>query len=363
MNTANEPARTFRWSRPAALGLATLFALCAVLAVSFAYSRTSAPDFLSYWAAGRLTFEGHPALAYDIARHHAVEGQISNSVGMLPFPYPPPFLLVVLPFGIAPMWIAFAAWIAITLGLYVAASWRMIDVRFALAQAAAAANFIVGQNGFLTSAIFIRGTALLATRPLLAGATLGLLFFKPQLALLLPIALIAGREWRAIGGGILCTVALGLLGLLLFGAASYRGFLAMLPQFTLWLNAGRWSWGELASIFAFLRFFGVPHTPAFIVHATIAIAAAAMTAHAWATKSARRIPILAASTLLASPYLFTYDGLLLVLPMAGLMRQESRRIFLTVWILSLLPVIAYFRPFPNTIPIAAMLALWTLRKR
>ena len=97
-----------------------------------------------------------------------------------------------------------------------------------------------------------------------------------------------------------------------------------------------------------------------MVHSAIALAAAAVTAWAWALKLDHRVPVLAAATLLVAPYLFTYDGLLLTLPLAWLWRREGTAMTLAVWMFSLLPVISYFRPFPNTIPIAAMLALGTL---
>jgi hypothetical protein len=255
------------------------------------------------------------------------------------------------------------AWIVITAAVYLAATRKMIDVRFALAQAAAAANFIVGQNGFLICAIFIRGTALLTSRPFVGGIVLGLLSLKPQLALLVPIALLAGREWRAIAGGALCSLFLAAVGLLLLGTASYEGFIAMIGHFSQWLGAGRWRWGEIASIYAMLRFFGVQQALALAIHFLVALVAAVMTGYAWATKSDRRVAILAASTLLASPYVFTYDGLLLVMPMAHLLRQGKDRAFGLIWLLSLLPVIGYFRPFPNTIPFAAMISLWALHSR
>jgi alpha-1,2-mannosyltransferase len=346
----------------AALAIATLFVLCAAAAVAFASSGTLVADFLSYWAAGKLALGGHPASAYDIARHHAVEAQAVSGAGLLPFAYPPPFLLALVPFGLLRFWIALAAWIAISAGLYVAIARRTIEPRFSIAQAGAAANFITGQNGFLTSAIFIGGTNLLAARPFVAGAILGLLCFKPQLAILLPVALLAGREWRAIAGGVVSCIALLAIGLVLFGADSYRGFFSQLPLFAHALSAGRWPWGKLASSYAMLRALGVPDTPAMLIHAAVALGAAALTARAWALKLEQRVPILAAATLLVTPYLFTYDALLLTVPLAWMLRQEMSRLFVAVWLLSLVPVVAYFTPFPNTIPIAAVVALWALHR-
>lgn len=352
-----------RLLRLVAIAIATVFVLCAFTEFHFAFTGTIAPDFVSYWAAGRMMFEGHPTLAYDIAAHRSVEQRIFPTVGYLPFVYPPSFLLVLLPFGMAPFSIAFAGWIAITAVLYIASARRLIETRFALSQAAAAANFIVGQNGFLTSAIFIRGTTLLQSRPLVGGAILGLLSLKPQLALLLPVALLAGREWRAIAGGILCSLLLAALALLVMGTGPYQGFLSMIGHFSDWLSAGRWRWGEIASVYAALRFFGVQQSLALGIHVSVAIFVAVVTGHAWASRSDRRIPILAAATLLASPYVFTYDALLLVMPMAYLREQGENRAFGLIWVLSLMPVIGYFRPFPNTIPLAAMLCLWALHRR
>ena len=347
------------WYRLLALAIATAFVLCGIAAVVIAYRGAVASDFLSFWAAGRMAAHGEAAAVYDIARHHAAEMQAVPAVHVLPFPYPPFVLALFAPLGLLPYWVAFGLWIAITALVYLLAARRWIAARFSLAQAAAGANFITGQNGFLASGIFIGGASLIASRPFIGGAILGLLAFKPQLALLLPVALIAGREWRAILGGIVSSLALLGLGLLLFGASSYAAFLAILPDFTAWLGAGRWPWGELASTFALLRWVGLSDRAALLVHGAIALGAAALTARAWALKLDERIPILAAATLLVPPYLFTYDALLLTLPLAALLRQRGA-LLVPVWVLSLLPAIAYLRPFPNTIPLAAMLALWAL---
>ena len=360
MSAAADKETGRRFLRIAAFAIAGLFVACAVIAVALARSRTLVPDFVDFWAAGRLTAAGHAASAYNVAVHHAVEAQAVPDVGTLPFPYPPFVLPFLAPFGLLPLWIGLGAWLVITIGLYLVQVRRLFPARFALAQAAGGANFITGQNGFLTSAIFIGGTNLLARSPFVAGAVLGLLCFKPQLAILLPVALLAGREWRAIAGGVLSALLLVGVGLLLYGTSAYRGFFANLPQYSQWLAAGRWPWGELASVFALLRYFGVAQGPALVVHSGIALAAAAVTAWAWALKLDHRVPVLAAATLLVAPYLFTYDGLLLTLPLAWLWRREGTAMTLAVWMFSLLPVISYFRPFPNTIPIAAMLALGTL---
>ena len=69
--------------------------------------------------------------------------------------------------------------------------------RRAAARAGAPAVFINavgGQNGTWTAALFGGGLSLLERRPLLAGGLLGLLSYKLQLGLLIPVALLAGRH-------------------------------------------------------------------------------------------------------------------------------------------------------------------------
>jgi hypothetical protein len=91
----------------------------------------------------------------------------------------------------------------------------------------------------------------------------------------------------------------------------------------------------------------------------VAIAAAIVTWQSWRTRHAQRGPILAAATVLMSPYLLTYDTVLLVVPMLALWHAERWRALGLVWLLALLPAIIYFLPpgIPNTAPLAAIACL------
>ncbi len=319
-------------------------------------------DFLSYWAAGRLVSLGHAASAYDINIHHAVEEAAVRVGGWLPFAYPPPFLIIVWPFSLMPFAVGFAVWIAATATFYVLTARTIAAIELPYAHPAVLANAMTGQNGFLTSGLFIAGTSLLGTRPFTAGAVLGLLVIKPQLALLLPFALLAGREWRAIGGAALSSVVLVAAALLLFGAGAYRGFLDALPIFTGYLRNG-WPPNELATPYAFFRFFGAQHAAAMALHCLIAAAVAAVTLRAWWEDADYRVPMLAAASLLMTPYALPYDSLLLIVPVAWLF--ERRRLawaIALVWVLCALPVAHYFGFYngPDTIPLAALLCIWAV---
>lgn len=354
----------WRWFRAAAIGFAIAFLIVFAKATWINFIEPRTIDFVSFWAAARLAIGGYAPLAFDVNVHRQVEATVVSLYGLLPFPYPPPFLLLLLPFGIPPFWLAFPLWVIATGAVYVFASRRMSAPTFALAQPAVFLNAIQGQNGLLTSGIFMLAADRLATAPFLAGTIWGLLVMKPQLALLLPVALIAGREWKAIAGGALSAVVVSLAALFVLGTDAYKGFFHILPLYGHWMSIGEWPWPKLASPFAMLRYFDVPQPAALLIHAAIAVAAGSLTWRAWARGAAERVPILAAATLLVSPYSLTYDSLLLLVPLAWLMKQKRDPYVIAIAWLLLLPVGLFNGPYhgPNTVPVVCILCLWALHR-
>ena len=358
-----DPGSPFRWHRTTATGMAILFVIIAGWTSWILYSERQAADFLSYWAAAKLVLDGTPANAYDIAAHRAVELTVAPVKGLLPFPYPPPFLLLVVPFGLLSFALATASWLMLTGGLYVAAARRTAPLPYSLAHPAALANILIGQNGFLTASLFIGGTALLDRRPFLGGLTLGLMIIKPQLALLLPVIVLAARMWSAMAGAIISAATVSLLALAVLGPESFVGFWRILPVYAGAMAENKWPWYEFASPFAFLRWFDVPQGIALSVHGVIATAAAALVWWSWRSAIPQRVPMLAAATMLVPPYIFTYDALLLVVPLAWFIRRQEHPVLVALlWMLCLLPVASYFEFYtgPNSIPVAAIICLLVL---
>ncbi len=354
------PKPGLRWAWASVTGVGLLFLALSIQAWVRNFSEPNITDYLSYWAAGKLALAGDPAAAFDVAKHRAMEFTVSPFKGLLPFPYPPPFLLIVTPFSLFPYLWGFLAWVSITLALYLAVARRVIDVPYALAHPSVLMNGLIGQNGFLTAAIFTGGVTLLRSRPLLAGAILGTLVIKPQLALLLPVAVIAARLWPAIAGAIATSAALALVSLALFGTGVFTGFLEMLPLYSELMRQDKWPWNEFISVFAFLRYLGFDQTVALTVHAVIAAGAAVLTWVAWSRDWDGQVPVLAAATLLIPPYLLTYDALLMVIPIGYWLRQQPRPYLAgAIWLLCFLPIAHYLNLYrgPNTVPLAAMITL------
>ena len=347
----------------AALAATALFGFAAVLSVCVYYLYAPDVDFVSFWAAGHLALGGYPSLAYDAHAHRAVEQTVAQMDGLMPFSYPPPFLFFVSAFAWAPYSIAYLLWLSATCGLYWAATKYFTPPRFAFAHPAAIVNAMIGQNGFLTSGLFLFGISRVAATPFTAGLILGVLVIKPQLGILIPVALLAGRQWRAIGGAAFSSLTLLVAAALVFGLDSYRGFFAMTQQLAAFMAADRWDWAHQASIFGFFRFIGMPQPFALAAQAIVATTATVLTWRAWARQSEQRGAILAAATLLVPPYVFTYDSLLLVLPFTILLKDERRPWRPAIlWLCMLAPLAGYFGlyPGPNTMPVAAALSLWWL---
>ena len=347
-------ARQFRWIRAVSIAISILFFCYAAYGIWLKRTDPAGIDFVSFWAAGHLTLNHQPWAAYDIVTHRALEKTVSQMTGLMPFPYPPPFLLFVTPFALLPVWASCAAWIAATAAIYFAAFRRIAPWPFTFAHAANFSNALIGQNGMLTSAMFAGGFELLERRPWLAGAILGLLVIKPQLAVLIPVALLAGRQWTAIMGAALSSLGLLAFAFLIFGEETYRAFFAIIgPQAS--LVDGRIPWQKIASLFGALRTMGVPATPALAIHAAVAVAAGAATWLAWSRRLSTRIPIVAAASLLVSPYLFNHDSLLLMIPIGWLIVQQRRP--WTVVLLWGISVLAVTGIGPNPTPLAAIIAI------
>lgn len=347
----------FRWLRPVAVALSILLFAYAGMAAWKNYSEPPGVDFVSFWAAGHLTIEGQPDDSYKLAEHRNAELLTGRFEGLVPFPYPPPYLLLMAPFGALPFWAAFPLWVALLCTLFFLVFRRLVPRPYIFAHPAALPNVLVGQNGMLTASIFFAGLSLLGRREWLAGAILGGLVIKPQLGLLIPVALVAGRYWRAFAGAALSALLLLVTALVTFGAETYRAFFAMIPEQAAFLS-GQIPWPKVASLYGALRTLAVPESVAMALHAGLALVAAVLTWLAWVRRYDTRIPLLAAASLLISPYLFTYDSLLLLIPIGWLIvRRERPWLVILLWTLSF---VALFAKVPNPTAIAAAIALWVM---
>ena len=345
-------------------------------------------DFASFYAAGSLVLDGRAGDVYDMAAHYVREQQIFGAgtphYGWL---YPPIFLLVAAPLALMPYLWALAVWQLSTFALYLAViagvvarmpmrSKVMIGPTWLPVAAGFPAVFINlghGQNGFLSAGLF--GAALLAlpARPILSGVLFGLLAYKPQLALVMPFALLAGGQWRAVVAAGITVMALVGLTALIFGGDLWLAFAASTETSRkLLLEQGDVGFEKLQSVFAAVRLWGGGVPLAYAVQGAVSAAVIGGTAWAWRSACDRdlKAALLIVATLLASPHVLDYDLVILALAiaftvsagLAGGFRDYEVSLLAAVWIVPLLSrSVAGFTAVP--VGLLAMLAFYVFALR
>jgi hypothetical protein len=296
--------------------------------------RPTTTDFASFYAAGKLAAAGTASLAYDQAAHQAAEWAATTpGIEYQFFFYPPVFLLLAAPLSRLPYLVAFAVFEAATLLLYLAAlrpilgatGWRWLVP--ALGFPAVFWTLGLGQNAFLSAALFAIGTRLLDRRPGLAGLAFGALIFKPHLGLLIPVALLAGRHWRAIAGAAAGSAGLVLLSWTLFGTSAWAAFFPTFFASFATFATDRIELAGRITVFASARLLGASTAFAYGAQALCGIAAAAAMATLFWRRAALPIRAMAllAATLLALPVLLLYDLMLLAVAGAWLLADARER--------------------------------------
>jgi hypothetical protein len=288
-------------------------------------------DFVGFWTASQLTLQGRAADAYSVAAHwDAQRALFGADVAYTAFFYPPPYLLICLPLAALPYFASLAVW----LGATGAAYWRVlrafagahIEAIAILAFPAFLVNAGHGQNGFLSAALIGGGALWLDKRPIVAGLCFGALVYKPQLAVMMPIALLAARRWTTLAAAAVTALALVAASYLAWGDAVWRAFLAAAPLARASLERNFVGDEKLQSVFAAVRLLHGPLTLAYALQALTALAAAAALfwLHRRRFRSAAEGPAMVAATLLASPFLLDYDLTLLAFPLAWSAREALR---------------------------------------
>jgi hypothetical protein len=159
--------------------------------------------------------------------------------------------------------------------------------------------------------LFGFGLGLIEKRPLLAGGLLSLLIYKPQVGLLVPVALLAGRHWRAfiaasVSATALVAISLASSGLDIWGA--YFRNLAELRQII--LEDGTGVWHRFVSVFVAARRAGAPVNIAYAIQVFTGVIALVAVALVWWRKETPlgiRNAVLLTATCMATPYLQDYD--------------------------------------------------------
>ncbi|MGA7956705.1 MAG: glycosyltransferase family 87 protein [Xanthobacteraceae bacterium] len=336
-----------------------------------AQGRPIANDFVNVAAAGRVALDGEPVAAYDWPIHKQAEVRVighdfANYYG---WHYPPPFLFVAATLATLPFVTAAIVSLLATLAAYVAALYGILGrsgIFVALGFPAALWNVTAGQNGFLTAALIGGTLGLLERRPALAGVCLGLLTYKPQFGLLFPFALIADRRWTTILVAAATATALAALSWLAFGSASWQAFVHWMPITTgIVLGESQADFDRLQSVFALIRAEGGSETLAWSIQVALSLALAVALVLFWRSRAPfdLKAAALVAGTLVATPYVYMYDLVVLAVAVVFLLRFALERGFIANEVFGLAAAGALILSFPyvkTQVGLAAVLIVLAL---
>jgi hypothetical protein len=302
-------------------------------------TRTQAPtttDYVSFYAAGVLANQGLPQAAYDPAQHLRVEEATTEpGIGYQYFFNPPTYLLIMSPFARLPYMASFLLMQALTLALW-------LRVGTAVAGGGRAATLCLlavpsvwwvlglGQNSFLSAALMAAGLLLLPARPVLAGMAFGALCYKPHLALLVPVALLAAAEWRAIASAGATVIAAVGATLVLYGVPTWQAFFSMAQRSVGGaMDSGRVLFAGRADPTGAAQLLGLSAHQGRLLWIVCALSTVAAVAWIWRTGGRdARSAALAAGVLIAAPFALMYDIVMVSLAAAWLVRAGRARGFL-----------------------------------
>src|SRR6266513_3117276 len=323
-------------------------------------------DFATIWVAGIEAVRGEAARLYDSAQFLKIQAQL---LGTRPFfypnwPYPPIMLLIAAPFGALPYLYAFLSWDILTLAALLIVVYRIVPrpsaIPLVLASPFTAWNFLAGQNGFLPCSLLGAALLCLQRRPVLAGILIGCLSYKPQFGILLPVALIAARQWHAFAGAAVTIAVLVGITIVAFGIDPW----VMLPgawlaQKTTVLSADTLSdanWTHLQTVYGLVReLYGSAFLAALVQFATT-MGLVFLVWWVWRSSAryALKAATLAAAALIAPPYAHIYDLAIVAVPVAfladdqlhhGLLRGEQTTL-LALFAVALASMVVFWGALP-----------------
>ncbi|MDE2183904.1 MAG: DUF2029 domain-containing protein [Alphaproteobacteria bacterium] len=302
-------------------------------------------DFSDVYAAGTLAAQGEPAAAYDPARHHREEQAIfGTATPFYGWHYPPFFLLIARLLAALPYLPALILYQAATLALYMFAMRALLrhgpapqtanDPLWLACVAAFSAVFLNlthGQNGFATAALLAGALALLDKRAWTAGVLFGLLAYKPQFGLLIPLVLAASGRWKTFGAAAATVGILAIAATLAFGAGIWAAFVSSLHfSRVVVLEDGGTGFQKIQSAFAFVRLSGGTVEGAYALQGVMSLGVAASLVMLWRSPATAAVKGagLCLGMLLATPYCLDYDMMALAPAIALLASDGVARGFL-----------------------------------
>jgi hypothetical protein len=300
-------------------------------------------DFLQEWIGGHLVASGQADRLYEldfvrqIQHDPAVVGYRWNEDRYFPMVYPPFYYALTSPIALLPMKTAAIVWAALMVVLLVASllligrtagpcvrnltSFLPILALFT----PLIENLTTNQKGSVLLVLFTVTYALLrGGRPFAAGLVFGLVAFKPQLTLVIAVAMLLKGQWRFVAGGALAGVSLAAVSLAVSQQACLDYFV-LSSQMADYLHTVGYDLTKSHCWYGFFHLLLDGQSDSLIrivsgtmIAATLIAVAVLLrgTLHYDSPRFTLQFAGLAIATVLVSPHLLTYDLTVLILPVA-----------------------------------------------
>jgi Glycosyltransferase family 87 len=331
-------------------------------------------DFLQFYISAQLISHGRSGQLYDqqiasAALDHIVQ---QPTRVLLPTVYGPQVGLLFVPLGRFSFLVAASIWVFISALIFFAcvySVWRLCpNLRQYPGLSAMSAIcfppffhfFLRGQISALVMLCFI--VAFLEFRSgshWIAGAALGVLVFKPQFLVAIPLVFLFSRTWKALGGLVFSAVVQLALTWTYFGTQVMLAYLSTLWHVQRWIAFAEpaTAQAQMHSLRSFWLLLMPWPTIALILYILSSLTILVMTTAAWKSRGnlALRFSALVFAAILINPHLFVYDLLVLAPVMLlladwALVRTKHpavRRIQVLTYLAFLLPLLGPLTMFTH----------------
>ncbi len=333
-----------------AIALATLWIIVAGFGVlTIQPWRPQVPlsnDFVSFWTGAVFVRDGAGPSLFDMesqARFQeglrlSLTGRAEMRTGVVldPFHSPPAQALPLVPLTYLPLAAAYLVFSVLSLtGMAVVVwvlmkghPWRATATVLLVSFSAVADTLVFGQvNAQFVLALGLGLMALSSGRPLLGGALLGILWLKPQYAVLFPVVFVFKRRWAELAGMVGMGLAIGAVSLLLVGPEGMLRFVLVLREIGgFYPPADSFIFPEAMVNWRGVVINAVPGIPAetgSLAMAALGAATALVALGAWrgpwepcSPRFARQVLALTIAAVLASPHSNFHGMVLLLAPLA-----------------------------------------------
>ena len=289
-------------------------------------------DFITFWSAGYLALLGAPEAAF--VRERIVEIQqlaVPGNQSVFLWHYPPTFMLLSSAFATIPYLASYFLFIGSSFLFYVYSLKRLFDHPYAIflivAYPAVYLTMVHGQNSLLSTGLLACAIFYFRSKPLLAGVFIGLLAFKPQLGVLIPLVLLVSQQWRVFFSAALTTSLFVGLSFAVFGWELWVVFFQNMSVVKSVMGQGLLLSEKMPSLYITLKMVGLADGFSYGAHWAMAFVVVAVLVWLWYRCGPTHMAFAAliSATLLILPYLFDYEMTLLSIPIALLAMDVAQK--------------------------------------